>query len=197
MHHLIVTAHPDPQSLTHAIVTRLAAAIGTAEGNTVETVDLIAEGFDPRFTAADHEVFQGRAEHGPAIRAEQQRLDRADALVLVFPVYWWSIPAILKGWIDRVFTAGWAFEEDPAKGIVPLLGRLKGQVVAVAGADRRTYDRRGYLDALTTQIAEGVFGFCGMETIGIDLVHSGDPDQARHALARVSAIVQRLAGEGA
>jgi putative NADPH-quinone reductase len=42
------------------------------------------------------------------VLAEQARIDRADALVLVFPIYWWSLPGLLKGWIDRVFVNGWA-----------------------------------------------------------------------------------------
>ena len=44
------------------------------------------------------------------VLAEQARIDRADTLVLVYPIYWWSMPALLKGWIDRVFSNGWAFD---------------------------------------------------------------------------------------
>nr|VUD28973.1 NAD(P)H oxidoreductase YRKL [Raoultella sp. NCTC 9187] len=54
--------------------------------------------------------------------AEQSRIDKADALVLVFPVYWWSMPGLLKGWIDRVFSNGWAYEETADGNVVKKLG---------------------------------------------------------------------------
>ncbi|WP_156419349.1 NAD(P)H-dependent oxidoreductase [Aureimonas sp. AU12] len=115
MHVLIVTAHPDPRSYTHAAVARLVAGQETNPGATHEVADLAAEGFDPRFTATDNEQFHGRADDADGIVAEQRRIDRADMLVLVFPVYWWSMPAVMKGWIDRVFTSGWAYIDDPRR----------------------------------------------------------------------------------
>jgi NAD(P)H dehydrogenase (quinone) len=101
---LIVTAHPDPESLTHVAANRLRELIG--EGDAV-VADLAAEGFDPRFTAGDRADYVSRAQSDPVVAAEQRRVDGVDHLVLVFPVYWWSMPALLKGWIDRVFIGGW------------------------------------------------------------------------------------------
>ncbi len=53
---------------------------------------------------ADHAVHRGQASPPADVLAEQARIDRADTLVLVYPIYWWSMPALLKGWIDRVFS---------------------------------------------------------------------------------------------
>ncbi|ACL59850.1 NAD(P)H-dependent oxidoreductase [Methylobacterium nodulans] len=195
MHTLIVTAHPDKSSYTHAVVSRLVAGLETRDNDTYEVVDLIAEGFDPRFTAADNDFYDGRAEPGADVLAEQQRLDRADVLVLVFPIYWWSMPAVMKGWIDRVFTTGWAFIDDPDKGTTRLLGRLKGQVIAVGGSHRGTYDRRGYLDAIKKQILEGIFGFCGMGVIGLDLLLPMDSESENEGLQNAFEIGRRLSGE--
>ena len=83
--------------------------------------------------------------------AEQQRINRADALVLVYPIYWWSFPAQLKGWIDRVFTQGWAYDERDGK-LVKLLGHLPVHLIALGGADQRTYARYGYFGSMKTQI---------------------------------------------
>lgn len=110
MHYLIVTAHPVQSSLTHGVVQRIAA--GIAEGShSVEIADLAAEGFDPRFSTDDISAFQLQAPIPVDVLAEQQRIDRADAVILVYPVYWWSMPGQLKGWIDRVFTNGWAYQD--------------------------------------------------------------------------------------
>ena len=105
MHSLIVIAHPEPGSLTHAIAHRIGDAISGADSrNTVAYADLIAEGFDPRFNRHDQALFRGTGAVPADVAAEHARLDASDALVLVYPLYWWSLPAVLKGWIDRVFT---------------------------------------------------------------------------------------------
>ena len=86
MHALIVVAHPDPASLTHSVARHLAEGITQAgEGRSHEIADLTAEGFDPRFQMADIASHRGRAPIAPQIAAEQARIDRADALVLVYP----------------------------------------------------------------------------------------------------------------
>lgn len=181
MHILIVTAHPDRNSYTRAVVSSLAAGIQSVPGVTHDILDLVDAEFDPRFSSSDNDLFHGQGQVSDDVRAEQRRIDRADVIVLVFPVYWWSMPAIMKGWIDRVFISGWAFTEDPDKGITRLLGRLKGQVIAIGGADQGTYERRGYLDAMRAQIVQGIFGYCGMETLGFNLfLPSDDHERTEH-----------------
>ena len=92
---------------------------------------------------------------------EHQRIDRADALVLVYPIYWWSFPGQLKGWIDRVFTNGWAYQEGADGRVDKLLGRLAVHLVGIGGADGGTYARHGYDKAMRTQIDHGIFAYCG------------------------------------
>ena len=162
MHALIVVSHPDPESFTHRVAHGLAEGVALAEGgHTAEVADLAAEGFDPRFSAADHAAYKEQAPPAADVTREQQRIDRADALVLVYPVYWWSFPGLLKGWIDRVFANGWAYEERAGGPPVKRLGRLPVHLVAIGGADAGTYDRHGYFDAMKTQIEHGIFGYCG------------------------------------
>lgn len=168
MHTLIVVSHPDRQSLTHQIAGQLAEGITTA-GNDVDIADLAAEGFDPRFTQNDIAAFRQQGPVSQEIVAEQARIDRADTLILVYPVYWWSMPAQLKGWIDRVFTHGWAYE-DSEGGLVKKLQRLKVHLVALGAGDMRTYARHGYFAAMRTQIDHGIFDFCGAEVITSELL---------------------------
>ncbi|MBV6885612.1 NAD(P)H-dependent oxidoreductase [Xanthomonas euvesicatoria] len=164
MHALIVVAHPEPRSLTHAIAAQVSAGLEAAGGgHTVEVADLAQEGFDPRFNQADIALFQQRAAPAPDVAAEHARLDRANALVLVFPIYWWSFPALLKGWIDRVFTLGWAFDESADGKIMKKLQHLDVHMLAIGGADERTYARHGYFGAMKTQINHGIFDFCGAQ----------------------------------
>ncbi len=175
MHALIVVAHPHSQSLTHAIATHIAQGIqANSSGNTYEIADLAAESFDPRFTEYDWKAFLGGVTQSHEIVAEQTRLSRADALVLVYPIYWWSFPALLKGWIDRVFTQGWAYEDDGSGKVVKKLQHLPVHLVANGGANQRTFARHGYFGAMKTQIEQGIFGYCGAPVVTSELLLASD-----------------------
>lgn len=193
MHALVVTAHPNTEAFTHAVARRVIAGIEAHPGHTAEMADLAAEGFDPRFTTADLEFFNRRGPAAPEVLAEQRRIDRADLLVLVFPIYWWSMPALLKGWIDRVFTQGWAYDDATEDRAVGLLGRLSVQIIGVGGADRQTIERRGYADAMRTQIDHGIFGYCGAPVLGHDLLLHTDAPSREAALRQAFGIGSRLA----
>jgi NAD(P)H dehydrogenase (quinone) len=116
---------------------------------------------------------------------EQVRLDAADHLVLVFPVYWWSMPALLKGWIDGVFISGWAFDIDEG-GTRRNLGGLTVHFVAVAGDAAGTYERHGYEQALRTQIEHGIVDYVGARRGSVAFARESEQDDAdaRQALVK-------------
>ncbi|KQN30266.1 hypothetical protein ASF00_05655 [Sphingomonas sp. Leaf34] len=176
---LVVMAHPAESSLTRAVTNAIVEAL-QADGHNAEMADLAAERFDPVFGPADHAAFNCKDALPADVRKEQQRLDRADHLILVYPVYWWSMPALLKGWIDRVFVAGWAFDEDAEGRITKRLGRLKVSLVAIAAASEATYGKRGYREAMKVQIETGIFDFCGAPVLASMLV---TPDRLTHPSA--------------
>ncbi|QHE91491.1 NAD(P)H-dependent oxidoreductase [Pandoraea fibrosis] len=199
MHALVVVAHPDSQSLTHAIASHVAEGIIATPlqphalgAHTVEIADLASEGFDPRFSAADLALFQ-KTQTAPAdIAAEHARVDRADALVLVYPIYWWSFPALLKGWIDRVFTQGWAYEDGEDGKVKKKLQRMRVHLVAVGGTDQRTMARHGYFGAMKTQIDHGIFGYCGAQVVTSELLLASDTGYPEAHLDTARAIGQRV-----
>ncbi len=171
MHALIVIAHPLTQSLSHSVATQIAAGISHSDqSHSFEIADLATEAFDPRFTADDIALHLTQAPPPVNVAFEQARIDRADALVLVYPVYWWSMPALLKGWIDRVFTNGWAYAEGSDGKSVKKLQHLQVHLVAIGGADMRTYARHGYFGAMKTQIDHGIFNYCGASVITSELL---------------------------
>jgi NAD(P)H dehydrogenase (quinone) len=189
MHALIVVSHPSRDSLTHAVALGVANGLNAAPGgHTVEIADLHAEGFDPRFTVSDISVHLQKATPPADVLAEQTRLDRADALVLVYPVYWWSMPALLKGWIDRVFSNGWAYDEDAGGNTAQRLQRLSVHLLAIAGAGLRTYARHGYLEAMRTQIDHGIFGYCGARVANSELLVPSAPGYPASHLERARQI---------
>ncbi|AGB72579.1 MULTISPECIES: NAD(P)H-dependent oxidoreductase [Rhizobium] len=190
MHALIVLAHPKPDSFSHSVATKVAEGV-TASGATFEIADLTAEGFDPRFSVAD---IAAHLREGPSpddVVAEQARIDRADALVLVYPVYWWSMPGLLKGWIDRVFTNGWAYDDMPGDRPIKRLRHLRVHLVAIGGATMRTYARHGYFGAMKMQIDHGIFGYCGAPVATSELLLTEAQDMTSH-LDTARAIGQNL-----
>lgn len=191
MHALIVISHPDPESLTHGVAAHVAEGVSLS-GDSFEIADLAAEGFDPRFTAADLAVHRRKAPPPADVAAEQARIDRADALVLVYPVYWWSMPGLLKGWIDRVFANGWAFDFSPDSRLVKKLRDLRVHLVAIAGSDARTYARHGYLGAMKTQIDHGIFDYCGACVVTSELLLESETQDPDSHLAAARAIGRDL-----
>ncbi|MFC8006747.1 NAD(P)H-dependent oxidoreductase [Streptomyces olivaceus] len=186
---LVVTAHPDPGSLTHHVAERLVPAL---RPGAVEVADLHRERFDPRFTPADRRAYREDGGHSPDVVREHRRLDRATDLVLVFPVYWWSMPALLKGWIDRVFVNGWAFDVSAESGVRPRLQRLTTHLLPVAGADSGTYERHGYERALRTQIEHGFVDYVGSRRGATAFIHASEQPSSAATAASVTRAVRAV-----
>ena len=124
---LLVTAHPLPRSLTARLADRLEAD-ARAAGWQVTRRDLYA-GFDPLLTSEERSGYY--ATPASTLVEEKRELTEAEVLILVFPTWWFGFPAVLKGWFDRVWTPGVAFDHSPGFG--PMLPRLHGlqEVLAV------------------------------------------------------------------
>ena len=150
-------------------------------GWTIDVLDLHEERFDPRFTAADHAHFWG-GPIPPEIAATHARVNAADRLAFIFPVYWWGMPALMKGWIERVFTQGWAYQfgqgvEDRGRGAKSsLLGNKPTVLIGIAGSRRETYEKYGYDAAMQTQIDVGTFAYCGVRDVESHLIFDVEGD---------------------
>lgn len=101
MHCLVVIAHPLEDSLCQSLAQEAIRTL-TAAGHAVQVEDLCRTGFAPALTAAERRSYYGPAFDGGAVQAQIDRLLLAEALVLVFPTWWFGFPAVLKGWFDRM-----------------------------------------------------------------------------------------------
>lgn len=119
---LVVIAHPLPDSLCRSL-TNFAVERLKAAGHEVLVEDLYGGGFGAALTEAERRSYYATAFDTSAVSAEAERLTEADALVLVFPTWWYGFPAILKGWFDRVWSPGIAFDHSSNFG--PIKPRLK------------------------------------------------------------------------
>lgn len=127
---LLVIAHPLPKSLCAHLAGRAEAALRAA-GHEVTREDLYASGFDPVLSRDERRVYYAPDYAATAVAEQVARLREAEALVLVFPTWWFAFPAMLKGWFDRVWAPGVAYDHAADLGAIrPRLDNLR-RVLAV------------------------------------------------------------------
>lgn len=181
MNVLIVYAHPEPTSFTAAMKNAAVSAL-TAAGHSVEVSDLYAEDFNPVagrhdfIAAANEDRFHYQSEqlhaaqtgtYSEELKREQARLNRADFLVLLFPIWWGGVPAILKGWFDRVCAYGVAYADGKRYKSGYFLGRRALIGVSTGGPKQRFTDGDAYGD-----IARVLYPInrCMLEYLGLEVL---------------------------
>lgn len=139
---VVVVAHPCPDSYCHSLA-RAAVEGLQARGATVELIDLYALGFRAAMSADEHRRYlDGVAPDDPLAAHHGDLVRAADELVFVYPTWWSGLPAILKGWLERVLVAGVAFDLDPAtRRVRPALGSLRRITGISTYGSPRTYIR--------------------------------------------------------
>jgi NAD(P)H dehydrogenase (quinone) len=162
MNYLVVYGHFSPTSFNHALLEILTGALGTAHN--VKVRDLYALNFNPVLTGGDMEALE-KGTPPTDIRVEQDLVRWADVLIFIYPIWWSSMPAILKGYIDRVFSFGFAYTVDET-GPRGLLGDKKVYIVNTTGADEETNSQHGVFQSMHNLTDIGIFQFCGMEIAG-------------------------------
>jgi NAD(P)H dehydrogenase (quinone) len=190
MNVLIVHAHHEPRSFLSGLKDKAVATL-QAQGHDVVVSDLYAMGFNPvsdrrNFTTvADPDYLQQRAEEqyatehdgfAPDVAEEMEKVLKADLLVFSFPLWWFGMPAILKGWADRVlamgkiYGMGQLYEDGVGRG-------KRALVITTTGAPGNMYTERGInpgLDVILTPIENGTFWFIGFEPLPPIVIHSAD-----------------------
>lgn len=218
MNILLVYAHPEPRSLNGALRDRIVATL-TAAGHEVLVSDLYARGWKAALDGADfpaepagaplrvvessHRAFAGGTQT-PDVAEEQRRLLWADAVLLQFPLWWFSMPAILKGWVERVFAHGFAYgvgEHSDRRwgdryGEGVFVGK-RAMLVTTAGGWAEHYAERGIngpIDDLLFPIQHGVLFYPGFSVLNPFVVYRADRMNAERFQAVATDLDRRLAG---
>jgi len=167
MNLLVVICHPRRNSLTGVLADAFVEDLKQS-GHGVESADLHAENFDPRMAAVDEPDFDDADKtYSKEVRDEMARIERNDAIAMFFPVWWWSAPAMLKGWIDRVWNYGWAYGWAGTKARIPL---DKALMVALGGSSREDFASGGYDKLLDTQLRLGLMNYCGIDDVKLEII---------------------------
>lgn len=205
MNVLIVYAHPEPQSFLGQLKERTVDVL-TQEGHALQVSDLYAMRFkstaDPgdfkeRYDSSrfDLQVEQRYAAmngtFAPDILEEQRKLIWAETVLFFAPLWWYSVPAILKGWIDRVLAAGFAYGQGAG------LGGRRAMLTLTTGGHPQPFtpEKRAAISAILDHIQRGTLDFCGFDVLPPYAIYGGDyatPEQRRHIFDNYAQLLQNL-----
>jgi putative NADPH-quinone reductase len=133
---LVVYCHPVPESFCAAVRDATVAAL-QAGGAEVRLVDLYAERFDPVMPTDERRSYNSQSPVDPDLKPHIERLKWAEAILFVYPTWWYGLPAMLKGWFDRVWAKDIAFSLEDGGKITPLMTHIrKIGIVTTCGAPR-------------------------------------------------------------
>jgi NAD(P)H dehydrogenase (quinone) len=160
MKHLIIYSHPNDGSLNHHFM-KTAVKILQTNKQEVEIRDLYQLNFNPVLSLDDIER-QLKGKITADLQQEQDYISWADHITFIYPIWWTGMPAIMKGFIDRVFSYGFAYRYD--HGIQK--GLLTGKQVTIInthGKSKAEYESIGMDKALSLTSDKGIFTYCGFE----------------------------------
>jgi len=160
----VLLAHPNQASYNHAVCRSFVKGLSES-GSVAQVNDLYATGFNPVMAGNDFNQFMDGGELPEDVKAEQAKVDKAEGLALIYPVWWNEAPAILKGWIDRVLSKGWAYDVTSEGVFVPMLKLKKIIIFNTADNPEELLEGRGLNKASRITKKKGTFGFCGVKNV--------------------------------
>lgn len=192
---LVVVSHPDPKSLNHALAVAVRDTWVRLGYSTV-LVDLHQTGFDPVMSIAEA---RGCASSDPKVSEQIDLLSKCELLAIVHPNCWGSPPAMMKGWMDRVFAPGAAYKfakgEDDGGGPI---GLFEGKRALVVNTSNTTSERESasFGDPLERIWRDCLLGYSGFDVIHREVfrvVATSTRDERREWLFRTVKLAERLA----
>ena len=191
----IIIDHPWRGSFNFAISESICNVI-KKNGQEYDLLDLNRDDFNPVMSEAELAVYAEGIILDPKVKEYQQRLKTTDYLIFIFPIWWNVMPAMLKGWMDKVLTPGFAFTKGEVPS--PLLTHIKGATVITSTGTPDDQHRENYHNALKWVLCEGTLKFCGIDAISwLNFGGTGFIAKEKHAewIRSVEHIIQNIIEE--
>ena len=167
---LIVYAHPNPESFNHAVLESVLGGLSEV-GHISDVIDLYKMNFDPCLRVEDF-VKINSGTNSDDVLSHQERVSKADVLVFIHPNWWGGIPAILKGWIDRIFSMNYAYKTDEETGeITGILKHKKSLIITTCGSPQEFSEKSGSIAAFKEIWSQKIIQFCGIPDVHIKLFY--------------------------
>lgn len=127
----IIYAHPGDKSFNHAILSAVTDTFA-AEGREYRVLDLYADGFNPAMTETDLELYSQGKTDDALVKRYSEALADSDTIVFIFPVWWGMMPAMVKGFFDRVFLKGTVYDTTDTGDLLPCLSVSRTLIVTTS-----------------------------------------------------------------
>lgn len=158
---LIVVSHSRKDSLTFKVADRFVQGLAEA-GHEYEILDLHGIGFEPVLKGIDEPDWSvAEQSFSPEVEMEISRMKKHNALAFIFPIWWWHLPAMLKGYIDRVWNNGFAYGSN----------KLHHQHVlwmGLAGVSKEQMKKRNFDEMMTHLLNVGIAGYGGISNSKVE-----------------------------
>jgi NAD(P)H dehydrogenase (quinone) len=192
---LVVKAHPLDVSLCQTL-SDAAFDFLTAMGHECRLVDVYQSGFAPALTKLERQSFYSGFDPS-AVAREIDDLLWAEAIILVFPTWWFGFPAILKGWFDRVWAPGVAYDHDPHLGAIRLrLNNLRSVVSITTLGSPWWVDWLALRRPVRRVLKVAILGACALKAtltfLSFYRAEKLSPQEVQAAVARIKNVLRRL-----
>lgn len=171
----IIFNHPYEGSYCNAILTAVTKGL-QKRNHEIDLIHLDKDGFNPVMTAADLKAFKDKKPIDPKVIEYKQRLDQANHLIFIFPIWWELMPALTKGFIDKVIFPGVAYDyTSKGYGMIPLFKNIKGVTVITTMNTASIIYRLIFGNAIRKAIMTGTFwkmGYKNRKWINLSMVKS-------------------------
>jgi NAD(P)H dehydrogenase (quinone) len=195
---LVIYAHPLADSFAAALHQVIVAALRRS-GHEVDDCDLYAEGFDPVLSAAERQAYNTPQPDLAAVAGHVARLQAAEGLVLCFPTWWYGMPAILKGWFDRVWATGVAFTLPEGGGAIrPALHNIRKFAVVTTYGSPWWLMKLVLRDPVRAVLIGGLRRLCARDCrwvfLSLSNIDAASPARCARFLVRVEQTIARFMG---
>lgn len=186
MKSVIILAHPYKNSFNHVIKDVVVQAL--IDKKEVKVIDLVKDEFDPVLSQEDLRLYMKGQSSDPKVVEYQKDLIDCDDLVLIFPIWWYEAPAILKGFLDKVLLPGFAFDEIDNQ-LVGKLSHIKRLTVISTSEVLSEFMRKEVGNPIEISLMNTTLGVCGIQNdklwFNCEKIASGSLNERESFLNRI------------
>lgn len=191
MKYLIINSHPYSGSFNISAAKALYSAI-EEKGHTAKEINLIDDGFDPVMRAADLKVWSKGQPADELVKKYIADIDSADVLVFPFPIWWGSMPAVLKGFCDKVLLPGWAYKYNEKGEMIGLLSDKKAVVITTMETPTEVFENY-FNNPVNGAFIKDTLQACGIEVVDymqIDKISSSGREYTEEKLEEIKSLIK-------
>lgn len=178
----IVYCHPYPNSFNHNILQNITDTL-TGLGREYDVMDLYADGFNPVMDRSSLELYSKGETSDKLVKKYQEALQKTKHAIFIFPIWWGMMPAMLKGWIDKVFLKGEIYDYTPEGAMLPCLSIDKTTIITTSENDSEVF--APFIEGYFSPMALNTVGFNGVKWFNCDHVKSGTDTHRKEFLESV------------